>query len=336
MTAAPLPPDERERLEALHRTDLLDTPAEERFDRITRIARRLFGVPIASIALIDGDRQWFKSRQGLDVSEVPRAASICAHAILSDGPMVILDAQKDPRFADNPFVTGDRGVRFYAGQALTDADGRRLGTLCIADRTPRAWTPADAMALRDLADMAQAELRHKAVVGERDAYREKALVDALTGLWNRAAIVELLVRELARADRDGTDVAVVMGDLDHFKNVNDTYGHAAGDRVLAETAQRLRTVVRAYDAVGRYGGEEFLIVLPKCDLDAAAKQAERLRMEVAAVPIEFEGQQIAVTISLGVAAGRCAVDELVRAADEALYAAKRAGRNRVEVATSVA
>jgi diguanylate cyclase (GGDEF)-like protein len=233
-------------------------------------------------------------------------------------------------------VTAERGVRFYAGHALADADGRKLGTLCIVDRRPREWSAADATALRDLAELAQVELRHSRVVGERDTYREKALVDSLTGLWNRAAILELLVRELARGDRDGADVAVVMGDLDHFKNVNDTYGHAAGDRVLAETAQRLRTVVRAYDAVGRYGGEEFLIVLPKCDLEAAARQAERLRTEVAAVPIEFEGQQIAVTISLGVAAGRCAVEELVRAADEALYAAKRAGRNRVEVATSVA
>jgi len=137
---------------------LLDTGPEDRFDRITRTAARLFGVPTALITLVDADRQWFKSRQGLAATEIPREISFCAHAILAEGPLVVPDTHRDPRFADNPLVLGPPHIRFYAGQPLQAAEGHRVGTLCLLAPEPRAFTDADAAALRDLAAWAEREL----------------------------------------------------------------------------------------------------------------------------------------------------------------------------------
>jgi signal transduction histidine kinase len=153
-----LPADEPARLAALRALRVLDTPPEERFDRITRVARRLFGVPIALVSLIDAERQWFKSCQGLAIRETPRELSFCGHAILGEGVLVIPDARQDPRFADNPLVAGEPRVRFYAGQPLRDHQGHRLGTLCIMDLAPRALGAEDLGALRDLAAWAESEL----------------------------------------------------------------------------------------------------------------------------------------------------------------------------------
>ena len=157
--------------------------------------------------------------------------------------------------------------------------------------------------------------------------------DALTGGWNRVAILETLRSEFARAQRQGTTLGIIMADLDHFKQVNDTYGHLAGDVVLRETVKRMQGCVRPYDAVGRYGGEEFLIVMPQCDDDAALNRAEELRAAIAGAPIDTPEGAVAITVSMGVATGGVSLplDEasLLRTADEALYRAKNTGRNRV-------
>lgn len=165
----------------------------------------------------------------------------------------------------------------------------------------------------------------------------RATHDALTGLWNRGAILDLLKRELVRGDREGTAVGVLLADLDFFKNVNDTYGHLAGDGVLRETSRRINAAVRSYDSVGRYGGEEFLVVLAGCENnDDMVKQAERIRTTVGAEPVETENCVISVTLSMGVASSAEIeeLEELLRAADTALYRAKRGGRNRVEMASA--
>jgi DNA-binding response OmpR family regulator len=154
---APLPPDEPERLRALHDAGVLDSPAEERFDRITRLARRVFDVPIALVSLVDADRQWFKSHQGLDVRETHREVSFCAHAIHDDRVFIVPDALTDPRFADNPAVTGAIRARFYAGRPIR-MFGRRVGTLCLVDRRPRELRDDDVRALNDLATLVEEEL----------------------------------------------------------------------------------------------------------------------------------------------------------------------------------
>lgn len=154
---APLPDDEATRLRALHDSGILDSPAEERFDRITRLARRVFDVPIALISLVDSQRQWFKSRQGIDAAETPREISFCAHAIHDDRVFLVPDTLTDPRFADNPAVIGDPRVRFYAGRPV-HVDGRRVGTLCLVDRRPRELRDDDVRALDDLAILVEKEL----------------------------------------------------------------------------------------------------------------------------------------------------------------------------------
>ncbi len=152
------PPDEQERLAALQELRLLDTPAEERFDRITRTARDLFHVPIALISLVDAKRQWFKSRTGLDVTETPRSISFCGHAILGDDALVVENALEDSRFSDNPLVTSPPEIRFYAGIPLRSRTGRKLGTLCLLDRMPRSFGAEEVARLRDLAAWAEREL----------------------------------------------------------------------------------------------------------------------------------------------------------------------------------
>jgi len=155
--AAP-PVDEMKRLDALRRLNLLDTPTEERFDRLTRLAQRLFHVPISLVSLIDSDRQWFKSAQGLPVREGPRDMSFCAHALLEPEVLVVPDALQDERFAENPLVAGVPRVRFYAGKKLYSPDGFAVGTLCVIDHRPRELDPADRQALIDLAALVQEEL----------------------------------------------------------------------------------------------------------------------------------------------------------------------------------
>lgn len=176
MPEPPLPADEARRLASLHALGLLDTPREERFDRITRTAMRLFDVPIVLISLVDANRQWFKSCYGLQIAETPRGISFCEHAILNAEAFVIPDAIADPRFADNPLVTSEPFIRFYAGYPLMTADGSRIGTLCIMDRRPRRLNDDDLQALRDLATWAQNELiAIPALEGElTTAYHEAA------------------------------------------------------------------------------------------------------------------------------------------------------------------
>lgn len=167
----------------------------------------------------------------------------------------------------------------------------------------------------------------------REELREQATHDSLTRIWNRPAILEILQREVDRAARESVPLSVVMVDLDHFKSVNDTHGHVAGDAVLCEAVRRMQTSMRKYDAIGRYGGEEFLIVLPGCDRENSCKQAERLRAAISGEAMMLSDCAIAVAASFGVTtvsdASRVTPEQLVRAADDALYQAKREGRDRV-------
>lgn len=171
----------------------------------------------------------------------------------------------------------------------------------------------------------------------REALRLQATQDPLTGVWNRGAAIQSFETELHRSYREGKPIALIMADVDHFKLVNDTYGHLAGDAALREVCRRMRRMMRSYDTIGRYGGEEFLIVLPGCDAAEAQNIAERIREETGGHSVNTLEGKIDVTISLGVAAGdginKMDANALIRAADAALYRSKRNGRNRVTVAT---
>lgn len=173
----------------------------------------------------------------------------------------------------------------------------------------------------------------RSLITAQEALRYQATHDGLTGIPNRASVLEALGRELDRAQRETTPLSVILGDVDHFKRINDTHGHAAGDEVLRATANRLRQSLRPYDVVGRYGGEEFLIVAPGCKLDAAVALAERVRERLTSELVIAGSTELRVTASFGVAELAPSEDlaTLVRRADDALYAAKAAGRDRVLV-----
>ena len=175
----------------------------------------------------------------------------------------------------------------------------------------------------------QAEL-----LAAREALREQATRDFLTHLWNRSSILDILSRELSRSGRERRPVGVVIVDIDHFKSVNDNHGHEVGDAVLRETARRMQNSMREYDSVGRYGGEEFLVLLPGCDEIDCYNQAERLRKTLSQSPMLFSDKSLTVSASFGVTTAvggqRWTPESLIRRADEALYLAKKLGRNRVE------
>jgi two-component system, cell cycle response regulator len=174
------------------------------------------------------------------------------------------------------------------------------------------------------------------LVEARENMRFQATHDALTSLWNRGVIMELLERELARSYREGKSTAILLGDLDHFKQVNDTYGHLAGDEALKEASRRLHSSVRSYDFVGRFGGEEFLVVLNNCDPAFSLARAEEIRKAIAQRPVQTSEGPVPVTMSFGLLIsqewGDCPMEELLHEVDSALYAAKGAGRNCVKVA----
>jgi len=324
MLIPPIPGDEPGRIRALHRYDVLDTAQEEAFDRITRIASVVAGVPISLVSLIDEKRQWFKSRVGLDTRETPRDISFCGHAILDDEPLIVPDASKDHRFSDNPLVTDGPAIRLYAGMPLTVTCGARLGTLCVIDTVPRQLSEAQVTALRDLA----------AITVHALELRRVAMTDFLTGAFNRKMLAKISKMELSRARRHQEYFSFATLDLDHFKQVNDRFGHAVGDAVLVQISGICMDILRHEDFFFRLGGEEFGILLANTGLQDALLTMERILREIERMRIEADGHSVNVTASIGLTEfwpGEESFDEIIRRADTALFEAKEAGRNGVIV-----
>ena len=260
------PADEASRLATLKSLAVLDTPPEERFDRLTRMCKRLFGVPIALVSLVDENRQWFKSCVGLNVSETPRDISFCGHAILGDEIFIIPDAMQDLRFADNPLVVDAPHIRFYAGCPLRSANGSKLGTLCIIDREPRQLTDEDLETLQDLAGMAEREL--EAV--------QLATLDDLTKISNRRGFLALSQHTLNLCARQNARASLAFLDLNNFKPINDSYGHAEGDRALIAFTDQMKSVFRETDLFARVGGDEFVVLFSNASKNAAENAIKRL------------------------------------------------------------
>jgi diguanylate cyclase (GGDEF)-like protein len=313
---APIPPDEERRLSALHALNILDTESEERFDRITRLAQRLFDTPIALVNLIDSDRHWFKSSQGMEGKEGARSTSFCPHAMLGEGAMVVEDATLDERFADNPSVLADPHIRFYAGHPLLAPGGERLGTLCVVDREPRASADFDAEALRELAEMVEAEI----------ASLSLAIGDELTGLSNRRGFEMLGERLLSAARRLQLPVAAVYADIDNMKPINDELGHEAGDRAIAEVGRLLEENLRGSDLIARLGGDEFCAVLVGAAVTDAATALARFG-EALGTRNAASAEPFQLAVSLGFAEspadGETTLEHLVAEADLKMLEAKR-------------
>lgn len=326
---------EAERLAALRNYQILDTEAELSFDRISRAAADVCGAPMALVSLVDEHRQWFKSKIGVAATETPRSISFCAHAIKQDGLLIVPDTSADPRFADNPLVTGPTGVRFYAGAPLHTPGGHRIGTLCVLDRKVRAkgLTAMQSRMMQTLSAQVVAELELR-----RTMARLEWLVchDTLTGLPNRLMCQERLTEALAAATSrsNAYRVGVVMLDLDHFKQVNDVFGHAAGDALLKRVAAILAGFIRPGETAARLGGDEFILVLPDCHTNAALLQRMDDLLERLRQPYLFAGNLLDGRASIGIAIfpGHCRdVGGLLKHADTAMYRAKSAGRGSVSI-----
>jgi diguanylate cyclase (GGDEF)-like protein len=308
------------RLAALQRYDVLDTPREAAFDRIATLIRLVFGVETSLVTMIDAHRQWYKAAEGTPNIEVPRGESFCRYTIKEDEPVIVPDATQDARFKDNPHVTSPNGVRFYAGMPLRTPDGENIGTICAIDSKPRQFSSHEIEIFKELARVAMSELE----------LRRLATTDGLTGVNTRRAFKEDAQKYVSLARRHRSQLSVIALDIDRFKSINDTYGHASGDTVLRAVAKAVQTELRASDLLGRIGGEEFAIILPDADAKAATAVAEKLRHAVLALKFPGSHPPITVTASFGVATldpGTDDFDSLLLKADEALYEAKAVGRN---------
>ncbi len=262
-----IPIDEKARLKSLRSLNVLDTLPEERFDRLTRMAQRIFAVPIALVSLVDENRQWFKSCAGLSVSETPRDISFCGHTILGDEVFIIPDAQKDIRFADNPLVTNEPKIRFYAGCPIKAPDGRKLGTLCIIDQIPRSFNEEDIETIKDLSSMVEHEL----------AALNMAIIDELTHISNRRGFMMLAGHSLNLCVRQTMPASLVFLDLNGFKQINDQFGHDEGDKALVTFAELIKNKLRGSDLVARLGGDEFVILLTDATKRLADEVINKLR-----------------------------------------------------------
>lgn len=285
MLAPAIPEDEARRVRALRRLGLLDTEPEERFDRVTRLAHRMFGVAAAAITLIDADRAWQKSASGETRGETPREFSLCAHAILDPGGLTVEDALDDPRFRDNPSVTGEPHVRFYAGHPITTPDGSPVGAFCIFDTQPRHLEPDEELALRDLALMVEREL----------AATQLAVDDDLTGLANRKGFQLLAEKALALCTRRRVDAVLVCVDIDGLRAVNDLDGHEAGNRLVKRTAAVLTAAYRRADVVARLGGDEFAALLTDFGADDRIA-VQRLNDALEAANGEHPGRRLSLAV----------------------------------------
>lgn len=463
--------NEEARLAALYELELLDTPDEPVFDRVTRLVTQLLKVPMAKVSLIDAEREWLKSQVGVEAREMPRGVAFCAYTVMALEPLIIEDARQDPRFADNPMVTVPEGVRFYAGIPLCTSDGLVMGALCAMDTQPRVLSESEMGALHDLAAIVTDEIRlrerlaqerkkaqayqqalnklHRSMENQierrtnelnlviesaYDAYisidgqdmildwnraaelmfgwprkaalarpitqlifpdglpigndsaaitfiarrcdgaelpveirvktlmidgrerrslfihditerqqlerlhNQQAREDVLTRLPNRRAFDERLPEAMARTRRGKHPLAVLFMDLDGFKTINDTHGHAMGDEILRAIANRLASAVRETDYVARWAGDEFVLLLEGSDVGAIEYLANKFVQVVEEPVMVGNDAPLKVSASIGVAlyfaASEETTNELLKRADVAMYNAKHVGKAQVHIARS--
>lgn len=328
MPSAPRPADETFRLRSLQDLDILDTPPDPSFDVYPALAAEIFGMPVSAISFLDADRQWFKAAQGLRISETPRDVSFCAHAILRpDQVLYVPDATLDDRFAENPFVTGDTNLRFYAGAPVLSPGGYPVGVICITDTHPHTLTEGDLAQLQLLARGVGTSLHLHRTLNRLSV---AAVTDTLTGALNRRGFRQATLRRrneraLVPAE-DEPDSALIGVDIQGLKAVNDRFGEAGGDAVLMGVAQRLRDAVGESDLVARLGSDEFAVFLHEIRQPAQLTRSMRKIQDLLAIPFVIQGSQLRIEVSIGLAT--VSADELqatclLAMADGALQAARR-------------
>ncbi len=327
--------DEELRSDALRRYEILNTPPEPNFDRITRIASSVLGRPVCTLALADRDRFWFKSKQGVDATEMPRQMAFCEETIRGRSVFVVPDAIADRRFVDAPVVKGAPYIRFYAGAPLVTPAGVAIGSLCVLDVKPEAnFSEESRRILTDLAsttvELFEAKARQIELLKCTNEIAQLARHDSLTGLPNRRRLAEIY-NEMTREQRDN-NIALLYLDLDGFKAVNDTHGHGQGDMVLREIATRIQACLPTHGRVARLGGDEFAVLLPSTTNDLATEASVLASQLMTRIehPYMNGNTRVDIGCSIGIALSNkgLELDNLLGRADELMYQAKNTGRAR--------
>ena len=319
------------------------TPLEERFERVTRLARKLLNVSVVAITVLDEEKQWFKSVAGWNVTELPLKLSLCKEALGSGEVCIVEDLTNDHRFWDHPLVVRKPKFRFYASYPLQTADEGSSGSFCILDTMPRTMSGDELQAFIDFGEIAQTELltdqRNATVtelISKLGVARRAAMLDELTKVWNRQGADHLLRSLLAESKENGKEIAICMLDVDRFKHINDSFGHPVGDDVLRKLASNLVRCLRPSDIVCRMGGDEFMLILPEIDPTEAEHVVSRVHSATSGSPIRTRKGIVTPTLSIGYATtagdGPPTARELIERADQALLECKQQGRNQTQIA----
>lgn len=307
------PHNEKQRLQAVTDLCLTQSSSDPALNHITELAARLFNTAISLVTILEAERQFFKGSHGVTITETPKDISFCGHAIYSEKPLVVEDTHLDDRFSDNPLVTSEPKIRFYAGYPLRSPDGHFIGTLCIIDPNPRRFSELDLQTLADLAQIAENQIK----------YIADATTDDLTGLLNRRGFYSLARKNLDLAKRSGLKASLALIDLDNFKQINDQFGHAFGDRVLRIFATALTQSIRKTDLVARLGGDEFALLSIDKQSDDLYQIRDRLTTAVAQSRPADLHEGIRIEFCIGALAFSPSedieLDQLLNDADQRMY-----------------
>lgn len=291
--------DEEARLEELFGLRLLDTASELRFDRYTSLVADIFGFPIVLISLVDRDRQWFKSRLGWNRVQCPRAISFCTHTIKQDSLLVIPDALTDPRFANNPLVTGEPFIRFYAGAVVRGPKGQALGTLCMLDHKPRHFDQLQCSRLRHFADLVENEIAHTAnLLALKDSIELSAYYDPLTKLPNRQLFMDRLGKLLVRAGTESMPVALLLFNVSELRLINQSLGTLGGDELLLQLSERVQEHCPIGGVVARLQADELVLAFPVRSDNHREEIVDQIH-EALGRPYRFRGQEHYLGVRIG-------------------------------------
>lgn len=329
-----VPINEAERLVSVRSLLPSELTITSELDILTTLVRDVFEAASCSVSIIDEDWQRIAATSGIETEDCPREQSGCTHVVYSGQPLIVPDMRLHPAFHKQAYVTGEPGFRFYAGFPLEVDTGLTLGALCVIDTKPRDFDSHQCEEMRRFAQLASALMRlqrkNMLLQSDKVALQKSSLTDPLTQLYNRRALKEHVAPFLRQHAANKQSAGILMMDMDNFKTVNDTYGHPAGDRLLKQVADRIRSVIRKDDIPVRIGGDEFCIILPTVQTETDLQTIADRMVEAFRVPFKVSGQLVYSSVSIGTLLAPedgNTNEQLSRHADKALYVAKARGRN---------